>query len=127
MVAASVARQVMALEVAKPRPDPRWVATPLDPDQVEELLCKYGIISNWSHIIMGLWEGFDIRIHKQLSRMYIFQQPHLIPDFISMYIAGEQAAGRYLEAFLPEDLKLLIGLFRTSPLGLVPKPHLDTF
>ena len=43
-----------------------------------------------------------------------------------MYIAGEQAAGHYSEAFLPEDLKLLIGPFHTLPLGLVPKPHSDT-
>ena len=74
-VAASVARQVTALEVAKPRPDPRRVTTPLDPDWVEELLCKYGIISNWSHIITGLREGFDVGICGQLSRTYIFQQP----------------------------------------------------
>ena len=51
----------------------------------------------------------------------------LDPDFISTYIAGEQAVGHYSEAFLPEDLELLIGPFHTSPLGLVLKPHSDTF
>ena len=65
------------------------------------------------------------------SRACIFFNNHtssqLDPDFISMYIAGEQAVGCYSEAFLPEDLKLLIGPFRTSPLGLVLKPHSDTF
>ena len=66
-VAASVARQVTVLEVAKPRPDTRWVTTPLNPDRVEELLCKYGIVSNWSHIITGLQEGFDVRIHGDKS------------------------------------------------------------
>ena len=53
-VAVSVVRWVTVLEVAKHMPDPRWVTTPLDLNQVEELLCRYGIISNWSHIITGM-------------------------------------------------------------------------
>ena len=51
----------------------------------------------------------------------------LDPDFITAYIFGEQEAGCYSEAFQPEDLEQLIGPFCTSPLGLVPKPHTDTF
>ena len=51
----------------------------------------------------------------------------LDPDFITLYIAEEQAIGRYSAAFHPEDLERLIGPFCTSPLGLVPKPHTDTF
>ena len=51
----------------------------------------------------------------------------LDPDFITKYIASEQIVGCYLDTFLPEDLEKLIGPFRTSPLGLVPKPHSDTF
>lgn len=46
----------------------------------------------------------------------------LDPSFISSYIATEQAAGRYSDAFAPEELENIIGPFRTSPLGLVPKP-----
>ena len=42
-------------------------------------------------------------------------------------ITSEQAAGRYSRAFLPEELLKAIGPFRTSPLGLAPKPHTDTF
>ena len=51
----------------------------------------------------------------------------LDPDFITRYIASEQIVGHYSDAFLPEDLEKLIGPFHTSPLGLVPKPHSDTF
>jgi hypothetical protein len=50
----------------------------------------------------------------------------LNPDFISAYISGEQAAGRYSEGFDPETLETIIGPFRTSPLGLVPKSHSDS-
>jgi hypothetical protein len=44
-------------------------------------------------------------------------------NFIDLYITREQAAGRYSQAFLPQDLEDIIGPFRTSPIGLVPKPH----
>lgn len=47
--------------------------------------------------------------------------------FISSYILGERAAGRYSEPFEPFELEAAIGPFRTSPLGLVPKPHTDIF
>jgi hypothetical protein len=65
------------------------------------------------------------------SRARIYFANHsssqLDPDFITSYIADEQAIGRYSAAFLPEDLEQLIGPFRTSPIGLVPKPHTDIF
>ncbi|KAI0073628.1 hypothetical protein K474DRAFT_1582326, partial [Panus rudis PR-1116 ss-1] len=48
-------------------------------------------------------------------------------SFIDSYIASEQAAGRYSEGFDPSALEAIIGPFRTSPLGLVPKPHSDKF
>ncbi|KAI0798484.1 hypothetical protein BC629DRAFT_1260911, partial [Irpex lacteus] len=47
--------------------------------------------------------------------------------FISDYVASERAAGRYSEPFEPSELEQLIGPFRTSPLGLVPKPHTSSF
>ena len=51
----------------------------------------------------------------------------LDPEFISSYIADEQAIGRYSKAFHPEELERIIGPFHTSPLGLVLKPHTNTF
>ena len=44
----------MAPGVADHIADPRRVVTPLVPDWVEELLCKYGIIDTWCHVIVGL-------------------------------------------------------------------------
>jgi hypothetical protein len=65
------------------------------------------------------------------SHVRIYFENHsssqLDPNFITSYIAGEQAAGCYSDAIHLEDLEQLIGPFRTSPLGLVPKPHTDTF
>src|ERR1700683_157300 len=68
---------------------------------------------------------------KSSSHVHIYFNNHsssqLDPDFITSYISGEQAAGHYSDAFHPEDLKQLIRPFHTSPLGLVLKPHTDTF
>ncbi|KAF5382385.1 hypothetical protein D9757_009774 [Collybiopsis confluens] len=44
-----------------------------------------------------------------------------------VYIAGEQATGRFSQAYTPNELEALIGPFRTSPLGLVPKPGSNSF
>ncbi|KAG2753951.1 hypothetical protein P692DRAFT_20657479, partial [Suillus brevipes Sb2] len=51
----------------------------------------------------------------------------LNPCVIDNYIISEQAAGRYSTGYNSTDLEHLIGPFRTSPLGLVPKPHSNKF
>lgn len=65
------------------------------------------------------------------SHVHIYFDNHsscqLDPEFITSYIADEQAAGCYSQAFHLEELKQIIGPFCTSPLGLVPKPHTDIF
>ena len=61
-VAASVVSLAMVPAAANPMPDPRRVVTSLVPDRVEELLRKYGLISTWNHIIVGLHEGFNVGI-----------------------------------------------------------------
>jgi hypothetical protein len=43
------------------------------------------------------------------------------PDFIRNYIHAERSAGHYTGPFSPSRLENLIGHFRTSPLGVVPK------
>jgi hypothetical protein len=85
MAAASVEGPAMALVAANPNPDPRKVVTPLNPIQVEELLCKYGLISTWNHIIVGLREGFDVGIREQLSCSYIFPQSQFFLSRLEIY------------------------------------------
>jgi len=51
----------------------------------------------------------------------------LSPDFISSYMESEQAAGRYSQPYTPSELEALIGPFRTSPIGLTPKPNSSKF
>jgi hypothetical protein len=78
VAAASVGEPAMVLAAANPNPDPKKVVTPLDPNWVEELLCKYSLISTWNHMIVGLREGFDVGIREQLSRLYIFPQSQFL-------------------------------------------------
>ena len=42
--------------------DPRTVVTPFNHLEVEALLHKYGIYHDWSHIVNGLRDGFDVGI-----------------------------------------------------------------
>src|SRR5882762_2581556 len=70
--------------------------------------------------MLGSESNFHVRIYFANH-----SSSQLDPDFITSYIADEQAAGRYSEPFHPKDLECLIGPFRTSPLGLVLKPHSD--
>ncbi|KIK37645.1 hypothetical protein CY34DRAFT_36510, partial [Suillus luteus UH-Slu-Lm8-n1] len=50
------------------------------------------------------------------------------PDFIISYIHAEVAAGRYYSGpFSPDRLERIIGFFRTSPLGVIPKPGSSKF
>lgn len=65
---------------------------------------------------------------RPLRRLYYFDNHSSSSrdeSFIDAYILQEQAAGRYSEGYPASALEALIGPFRTSPLGLVPKPHSD--
>lgn len=116
----------MVPAAAGSKPDPRIVATPVSPVKASSLLYHLGILDTWSHIIHGLIHGFDIGIPTSPTSTYISPNhlsSKLDPGFISSYIAAEEAAGRYSPSFLPDELEALIGPFRTSPIGLVPKPN----
>jgi hypothetical protein len=105
--------------------DPWVVLTPISHTKARLLLYKFEIFHQWSHIIDGLANGFDIGIIGQPPNTLIFpnhSSANIDPEFISNSIAGEERAGRYLQPFSPNALEDLIGLFCTSPLGLVPKP-----
>lgn len=118
----------MAQEVAGSSSDPRAVVTPIHPFKTYLLLSKFGIFDEWAHIVDGLTHGFNIGIQHPPSHTLIFPNhasSKIDTDFINSYICAEEAAGRYSTSFLPHELEALIGPFRTSPIGLVPKPNLS--
>ncbi|KAF7349137.1 Reverse transcriptase domain-containing protein [Mycena venus] len=75
-------------------------------------------------IPIGLREGFHMGIHSAINETYTppnhssaLSHPTVIED----YINKERAGGRYTGPFSRSRLETLIGPFRTSPLGTVPK------
>ncbi|CAL1699721.1 unnamed protein product [Somion occarium] len=126
--AASASTPVMVPQSVPTSLDPRNVTTPIQVDKVEALLQELGIAEDWRHVLEGLRNGFDVGVKDTPPRSFMFKNhasASLDEEFIDSYIAGEQAAGRYSQGFAPDDLEGIIGFFRTSPLGLVPKPHSD--
>jgi len=111
-------------------PDPRIIFTPIDPVSTEHLLLSLNIYDKWKHIITGLHEGFDMGIKHPPEHTIMFDNhasSRIDPEFISSYIENEEAIGRYSRAFAPKVLEGIIGPFRTSPIGLVPKPGSSKF
>lgn len=130
MGAVSVQQPTMVRDPASMGSDPRRVATLLHVDKIEAELLRCGIREQWTHVLDGIRYGFNMGACAPLERTLLFRNHSSInqnPEFINQYIADEQAAGRYSRAFDTDELETLIGPFRTSPLGLVPKPHSDKF
>ena len=106
--------------------DPRIVSTRLNADGLAEELRGFGILEKWSHVVDGLRHGFDVGVKAEThGDKTIIDKNHSScsksPQFISDYITSEKAKGHYSDGYTPQELESLIGPFRTSPLGLIPK------
>ncbi|KAF7337759.1 hypothetical protein MSAN_02249700 [Mycena sanguinolenta] len=111
----TTASTALVPHLAATLPDPRIVITPLDPIKVEEVLCTYNLLDDWSHIVFGLRYGFDVGVREHLSHSIIppnHNSSNIDPDFIDSYIASEETAGRYSMGYLPDELECIIGPFR---------------
>jgi hypothetical protein len=130
MAAVSVEGHHTVPPSASHAPDPRSVFTPIIVDKAEALIRDLNLYNKWKHVITGLRDGFDVGIKHIPEHTIIFNNHYssqLNPKFISDYVASEHAIGCYSEPFLPSDLENIIGPFRTSPIGLVPKPNSSKF
>jgi hypothetical protein len=130
MVAACAETHPTALRNARPGPDPRSVFTPIIVDRTIHLLHTLGLQDKWKHIIAGLQDGFDVGIKEAPTHTLIFDNhasSRLDPAFISTYLENEESVGRYSQPFSPSQLEDIIGPFRTSPIGLVPKSGSSKF
>jgi hypothetical protein len=59
-------------------PDPRCVVTPLDVNKTRALLCEYGLLSDWDHILHGIANGFDVGIKSPPSCTLIFRESRIL-------------------------------------------------
>lgn len=107
--------------------DIRSISTPLRTDTWERKLADAGALEEFRDVVSGLREGFHLsRAFNTLS--HTFTPPNHAsardaPNIICAHIEDEIAKGRYIGPFSLISLQSLIGHFRTSPLGVVPKPN----
>jgi hypothetical protein len=105
-------------------PDPRKVITPLLADEWERVLKQHNLYMQFYNVPDGIQNGFDMGVHHPISTTYISPNHKSAldnPHAVDAYIQIELGAGRYSGPFTPDMCQTLIGNFRTSPLGAIPK------
>lgn len=100
------------------------IVTPFIPDEWERLLNNIIPFNSFSDVPISMRFGFDMGVHSPPSHTYTppnHNSAVLFPDHVISYIRNELSLGRYSGPFSQSRLECLIGPFRTSPLGTVPK------
>lgn len=106
------------------------IVTPFIWQKWLKLLDLTGVLQEFTDVPKGIHFGWRLSVIDSfpLNCTYIPNNHKSAlehPKFIISYIHSEVAAGRYSRPFSPDHLKCIIGYFRTSPLGVIPK--LGTF
>jgi hypothetical protein len=112
------------LKSARPPRDLLIINTPFVPDEWEKLLNNITPFNPFPDVHISMRFGFDMGVY--LPPPHTFTPPNhnsalLYPDHVLSHIHTELALGRYSGPFSRTKLESLIGPFRTSPLGTVPK------
>lgn len=106
------------------------IVTPLRWSQWRDMLECAGALEQFHDVPVGIRDGFRLGVAGPVSSTYIPENHKSAtsnPLIIKRHIEIEVSAGRYTGPFHPERLEQLIGPFRTSPLGTVPKAGSDGF
>ncbi|OBZ73599.1 hypothetical protein A0H81_06082 [Grifola frondosa] len=146
----AVSQDTVPVPVAD-RTDPRFVTTPLNADKIESLLCDLNILDQWSHIVHGLRYGFDVGAGTSLPHSFTFQN-HSSSELVRICLivsptlplssrmltrclsgshlhrrlhCGGTRSGVLFPGIRARRVRSSYRFFRTSPLGLVPKPGSD--
>ena len=98
----------------------------------EDLLSAAGTLEDFADVPKGIRFGWRIGVPDSYTLSSTFIPPnhksaldHI--DFLLEYINSEVREGRYSGPFSPSRLEHIIGPFRTSPLGVIPKPGSSKF
>ena len=100
------------------------VRTPFIPDVWKSMLNDIPPFNSFPDVPIGLRFGFDMGVHTPPTHTYVppnHNSALSFPDHITSHIQKELSLGHYSSPFSCSDLESLIGPFRTSPLGTVPK------
>lgn len=119
-----VAAVPIPLNSAPPPHELLVVKTPFIPDAWESFLNNITPFNPFPDVPIGLRFGFDMGVHSPPTQTYTppnHNSALLYPDHVLSHIHNELSRGRYSGPFSRSKLESLIGPFRTSPLGTVPK------
>ena len=111
----SIPRPSIALEIVTPLHWQNWDSE-----------FKALTLSDFSDVVHGLRFGFSTGVKTSISSTIIAPNHRSAlanPIEIQQHIETELALRRYSGPFTQNQLESLIGYFRTSPLGIVPKPN----
>ena len=100
------------------------INTPFIPDVWEEMLNSITPLNIFSDVPISMRSGFDMGVHS--PPLVTYTPPNHksaldYPDHVLSHIQNELSLRRYSGPFSRSRLESLIGPFRTSPLGTVPK------
>ena len=100
------------------------VNTPFIPDIWEKMLNSITPLNNFPDVPISMRSGFDMGVHS--PPLVTYTPPNHksaldYPDHVLSHIHNELSLRRYSGPFSRSRLESLIGPFRTSPLGTVPK------
>lgn len=101
------------------------IITPLRWQAWEEELENAGILDKYCDIVYNISHGFPSGVSSTITKTFIppnHASSRNNPQPIQDYIDKELANGRYSGPFTKDQLESIIGPFRSSPLGAVPKP-----
>jgi hypothetical protein len=109
---------------ATPSHDLLPIKTPFIPDVWETMLNKITPFNPFPDVPISLRFGFDMGVRA--PPLHTFTPPNhnsalSFPNHVISHIRNELSLGRYSGPFSRSRLEILIGPFRTSPLGTVPK------
>jgi hypothetical protein len=104
------------------------VVTPLQADAWERKLRELDLFNTFQDVPYGIRHGFDLGVRQPILHTYTPPNHRSATDnplAIDQHLEKELAAGQISGPFEKDDLERLIGPFRTSPLGAIPKGEDD--
>lgn len=110
--------------MSAPNTDIRAIITPLRWQAWEAELRAAGCLEEFADVPIGIREGF--RLGTKSSVQFTHTPPNHKsatdhPEVVDAHIRKERSARRYTGPIDPNRLELIIGPFRSAPLGTVPK------
>lgn len=100
------------------------VNTPFNPSEWERMLDEISPVNIFSDVPISIRSGFDMGVHSPPLHTYTppnHNSATAFPNHVLSHIHNELSLRRYSGPFSRSRLEFLIGPFRTSPLGTIPK------